>query len=393
MRSIVVLLATSTALVLGSPPFELYAKESMPELPQVRLCPPDHVLNKTQQCAPLRLSISDLVRDILENSDTTLSLSHYNLEDKAAADRSAPTRVPVSDLFIQNLAVLSETNMSSCLALATCYEHCLAWPKRSPVQQTHELEVIERFNLSATQKSDGAKGKDDDGDENGSGSTPDFVTTIMSAAQRGIAISKEAGSQTDDKLEATCNEQCSREFNRPESDAAEAEPPCSPMHYDYTVRINALYRQQVEANVTLTDDRPKPAKPDPAASSPEVLYYVFSMRFLDHTNLTACFAQVSCENSCEIYKAALAGLIVGADGSNEPLPTPPPPPKTATPMLLREDQPHPKAVDSIHQGTLVGHKLATEGKEATCEKCADTYKDGCTTDRYMIARASIAIFG
>lgn len=390
IRSIVVLLATSTALVFGSPPFELYAKESMPELPEVKLCPPDSVLNKAQQCAPLRLSISDLVRDILENSDTTLSLSQYNMEDKPAAARPAPTSVPVSDLFIQNLAVLSETNMSSCLALATCNEHCLAWPKRSAAKQAHELEVIERFNSSVK---DTAKGKDDESDDNSSGSTPDFVTTIMTSAQKGIAISKQDGvGKSAEELQSICNDKCSQEFNRPDSNSAEPELPCSPMHYDYTVRINALYRQQVEANVTLTDDRPAPAKPDPAATSPEALYYVFSMRFLDHTNLTACFAQVSCENSCEIYKAAIAGLI-GAEGSEEPLPTPPPPPKAASPMFLREDQPHPKAVDSIHQGTLVGHKLATQAKGPACEQCAETYKNECSADRYMIARSSIAIFG
>ncbi|KAH9407651.1 hypothetical protein TYRP_012473 [Tyrophagus putrescentiae] len=335
-------------------------------------CRPDQVLTEGK-CVQLRKSVSDMVREILENSDGSSTFLHYQASVDATSGAptiAAPENVPVSDLFIQNLAVISEANMSSCLSLATCKEHCLAWPDRNAEQKKHEQAVLEKFipppGLTMEPSPMSGKSKDDIVSEDDDGSGPDFVRTIMLASRKGIDLAKNASSSSSSSSSnwtSICG-QCDVEYSG-----------CGSMQYDYTTRINAIYRQLVEKNATLYEKAPETNR----NLNPEVLYYHYSMRFLDLANLTSCYAQVSCENSCSIYKSTIADESVELVG----------PPPNVSPFL-RGDTNKPKAIDTIHHGALIGYKLATGSGD--CDMCSRHYKD-CTVDRYEIARASSNIFG
>ena len=327
-------------------------------------CRPDQVL-RDGICIQLRLSISDLVREILENSGDANTFLHYHVDNNGnvSTEVNVSNSVPVSDLFIQNLAVISEANMSSCLALASCNEHCLAWPRRSAQQRQHEESVFEKFNppQGLTKEQIQSKSKDDVNIEDDDATGPEFLRTIMMGSKKGIELAKRTYGNIFNNI---CVRSCNSEY-----------PECPSMHYDYTTRINAIYRQLVEQNATLYDKQSEVNK----NLSPEMLYYHYSMRFLDLANLTNCYAEVSCENSCVLYKETFADDNVELVG----------PPPTVSPFLRENSSSNP-AVDVIHNGSLIGYKLALDG--AHCDQCGRHYKD-CTPDRYQIARASSNIFG
>lgn len=332
------------------------------------------------------MTISDTINKILNNIDGTSTFLSYQASvdsESGNPTMTAPENVPVSDLFIQNLAVISEANMSSCISLATCKEHCMTWPDRNLEQQKHEQSVLDKFipPPGLTIEPLTGKSKDDIVVEDDETSGPDFVRSIMLASKKGIDLAKTTNLTSN--LTVICGG-CESEYSG-----------CSPMQYEYTTRINAIYRQLVEKNATLYDKAPEANR----NLSPEVLYYHYSMRFLDLANLTSCYAQglslfiiffnyvffcfyqfsVSCENSCAIYKSTIADESVELVG----------PPPNVSPFL-RGDTNKPKAIDIIHHGALIGFKLATTSGD--CDMCARHYKD-CTIDRYEIARASSNIFG
>lgn len=371
---LVVLISTAQAQQQVNPAQnQIESSFSSPAAPVANICRPDQVMTDGK-CMQLRKSLSDLVREILENSDGSSSFLHYQDESTGETPNPAasmPESVPVSDLFIQNLAVISEANMSNCLALATCNEHCRSWPDRSPDERRHEEGILEKFipPLGLTVEPLAGKSKDDIIIEDDDATGPDFVRTIMLASKKGIELAKNAtaisskGSTAAVNVTAVCG-QCYGEYTG-----------CSQLQYDYTTRINAIYRSLVEGNATLYDKTPGSDR----NLNPEVLYYHYSMRFLDLANLTSCYAQVGCENSCSVYKATLAEESAEMVG----------PPPNVSPFF-KEDAHKPAAIDTIHNGALIGYKLALEG--AACEGCVRHYKD-CSADKYQIARASSHIFG
>ncbi|KAI2800325.1 hypothetical protein RDWZM_000490 [Blomia tropicalis] len=344
-------------------------------------CRPDEAFVEGQ-CVRLRKSMSELVQEILENSDGTSSFLQHQLLVESGANQAAISallpmtpnaanadKVPVSDLFIQNLAVISEANMSSCLAIATCNEHCWRWPERNASDRRVQLSILERFNAPTGIVLEpvvaAAKGKDDgngDGDGSDSADAHDFVRIIMNASKRGIDLAKNSIKSMN--RTSTCLP-CMNEYGE-----------CNPMQYQYTTRINAIYRRLTEANATLYDQAPDQNR----NLSLEVLYYHYSMQFLDLANLTTCYALVSCENSCSVYKSTIAEESVESVG---------PPPQVSP--FMKDDQYKPKAIDIIHNGALIGYKLALEPTD-DCDRCVNHYPD-CTPDRYEIARASSNIFG
>src|SRR5699024_8963353 len=112
---------------------------------------------------------------------------------------------------------------------------CWAWPKRTPNQRAHEESVLEKFipPPGLTVEPMAGKSKDDIAIDDDDATGPDFVRTIMLASRKGIELAKKAPAQGANWT-ATCA-QCGIEFNE-----------CAPMQYDYTIRINAIYRQLVE---------------------------------------------------------------------------------------------------------------------------------------------------
>lgn len=227
----------------------------------------------------LKLTISDTISKILNNIDGSSTFLNYQASvdgDSGNPTITAPENVPVSDLFIQNLAVISEANMSSCLSVATCKEHCMTWPDRNLEQQKHEQSIVDKYVPAPGMAVEPLTGKSKDDivledDETTNG--PDFVRTIMLASKKGIDLAKTANGTSN--LTAICG-QCDTEYNG-----------CGSMQYEYTTRINAIYRQLVEKNATLYEKAPEANR----NLSPEVLYYHYSMRFLDLANLTSCYAQ------------------------------------------------------------------------------------------------------
>ncbi|KAF7490994.1 hypothetical protein SSS_05580 [Sarcoptes scabiei] len=321
------------------------------------LCRPDQVFHsETRKCLRLKHSISTLLKEILDNSDSSVPFLHYTPEtlNRGLVNTSLPSLVQVSDLFIQNLAFISEANMTDCIAMSACNEHCYSWPERKADQRESEESVIDKFLTNTESPS-----KKDDEDE-----TPDFVRVVMEASRKGIDLAKHAQSITAKNIRSICSG-CQTDYS----------DNCAPMNYAYTVRINALYRKLIESNVTFVNMAPKL----PQNLSPEMLYYHYSMHFVDRANLTTCYALVSCENTCQLYKATIAELgesVVEA------------PPEES--VLLKGDPNKSVSIDIIHHGVLVGFKLAKS--DDGCEECRNNYPD-CTNDRYEIAKASAAIFG
>lgn len=315
------------------------------------LCRPDQVFDSNvQKCIRLKHSISALVKDILDNTDSTLPFVHISPDMLNKSATNLPSVVHVSDLFIQNLAFINEANMTDCIAMTACNEHCYSWPERSDEQKEAEQSIIDRFiSVQESPK------KEDEED------TPDFVRVIMQASKKGIDFAKKLSNSKNPRT--TCLG-CQNEYSSG----------CAPMNYAYTVRINALYRKLIESNVSFVNLVPKLTQ----NHSPEILYYHYSMHFVEQANLTNCYALVSCENTCYLYQATISEL--GADMVEPP---------ASESALLKNDPNKSKSIDIIHNGALVGYKLAIENK---CPECRKQYTK-CTDDKYEIAKASAAIFG
>ena len=323
-------------------------------------CRPDQVFEQNQ-CQRLKYSLSALVCDILERSESTNSFLHFQLDANGNAPPTVqvPESVPVSDLFIQNLAVVTEANMSSCLAWSSCVEQCQTWPERNAKQREFEENALEKFSLPSQVNGEilFSKSKDDSDDDESTG--PDFVRAIMFGAKKGIELGKQN--------QARVCDHCRTEF------AMKPNHQCSFVQYHYTTRMNALYRKLTESNATLYDRAAKSVK----NLSPETLYFHYSMRFLELANLTSCFAQVSCENSCTVYKQTLTDLNVELVG----------------PPALGDDNHNRQTgltTDVVQQGATLGYKIATTS--ADCTECGRQYPD-CLEDKYEIAKASSQIFG
>lgn len=317
----------------------------------VPMCRPNE-LYTDDGCVPLQHTLADLIREILENPDASMTL--LRAEEEEANVTTTAQRVPIADLFLQNLAVFSESNMNECLSLASCNEQCQSWPQRSYRSRRHEEEVADRFLTTAVVDSEAGSGG-----EEGNTSSIDFVRAIMAGSRRGIEIAKHP------KLQCKV---CWREFSQ-----------CSPLHYNYTVRVNAIYRSMVETNVTLPEMAPTVVVTPTTANrsqSLETLYYYYSMQFLDTANLTTCYAVVSCENTCDIYRTAINEQNSDTLATSPTLPT------------LPAVSPRPKAIDTIHTGALLGYKFALKD---SCGQCRRHFHQ-CTPDKYVIAKASSKIF-
>lgn len=306
---------------------------------RVRLCRPDHFY-ADGKCIPLQRTLSDTIGDILENSEPALAFLNSNNETSVVM----PRKVPVSDLFVQNLAVISEANMSECLSLAACTEQCLSWPTRSFKSRKHEEDVVERF-LSSTELND----SDDE-----SGGSVDFVRIIMQGAQKGIQVAKQP--------KMRCN-QCEVTY-----------PNCTPLQYNYTTRINAIYRNMIESNVTLTDGS---SSQHNRTAAPETIYYHYTMQFLDVANLTTCYALVSCETTCDLYRMAIQ------EKNGDLLSSPPPVVSTVT-----IDNRNPNAANMLNNAAQLGYRLALADD---CIQCPKLIRH-CTPDKYVIAKASSELF-
>jgi len=162
---------------------------------------------------------------------------------KRASDEpnDAPVETELPEMFIQNLAVMNEANMSDCMNRVNCEEKCHLVAQR--VSDNIETVDLEGF--------------------------PEFVRNYYEAGKRGIDLGRNN----------KCSE-CQKLFNN-----------CKAMQYEYTVKTNALYNELAQKNVSLFDDSNEQIPP-------EIAYLHHSMRFLDLANLSRCYARVSCESTC-----------------------------------------------------------------------------------------------
>jgi len=173
---------------------------------------------------------------------------------KRAAEESdeKEAELVVSELFIQNLAIMAQANMSDCMNRVNCEEKCRLVVEEV-IKETEiddkEIEVIKEL--------------------------PTFVRTFYDAGKTGLELGKTS----------QCK-QCPKMFNK-----------CNRMQYEYTIKTNALYKELMERNITLFDDS------DSKEEVPqEIAYLHHSMRFLDLANLSRCYARVSCEATCQHIK-------------------------------------------------------------------------------------------
>ena len=161
--------------------------------------------------------------------------------------------VAISELFIQNLAVMAQANMSDCMDRVNCEEKC-----RLIAEEVIQEVAIDEREVQAIKE------------------MPAFVRTFYEAGKTGIELGKTA----------QCG-QCKLMYSK-----------CNQMQYDYTIKTNALYKDLMEKNITLFDDS------DPKEEIPQDIAYLHhSMRFLDLANLSRCYARVSCETTCVHVKA------------------------------------------------------------------------------------------
>jgi len=156
----------------------------------------------------------------------------------------------ISNLFIQNLELMAQANMSDCMDRVNCEEKC-------------QLIVDKVFKVS-----------DDNKQLEGLDTMPTFVRSFYEAGKKGIRFGGlRAGGQCGD---------CKKTYKN-----------CNAMQYDYTIKTNALYKELTEKNVTLFDAN------EAEKDIPQELQYLHhSMRFLDLANLSLCYARVSCEATC-----------------------------------------------------------------------------------------------
>ena len=342
-------------MIIGLSSLSIEARSRSPRS-QSTLCRPDQVYESNlKKCIRLKNSISVLVKDIVDNSDTSLPFLHYNPDATNQMNITVPNEVRVSDLFIQNLAFINEANMTNCLAMSACNEHCYSWPERTAEQKSREKTVIDQF--ISTMETTNKKEEDDE--------TPDFVKVIMQASKKGIDFARNAKANSVKGLRSACLN-CQNQYSAS----------CPPLNYAYTVRINALYRKLIESNVSFVDLTPKL----PQNLSPEMLYYHYSMHFVERANLTSCYSLVSCENTCQLYSMTITEL-----GMNMVEP----PASEST--LMKGDPNKSKSIDIIHNAAIAGYKMAST-PENECHQCRQQFPD-CTDDKYEIAKASAAIFG
>ena len=163
------------------------------------------------------------------------------------------TQLAISELFIQNLAVMAQANMSDCMDRVNCEEKC-----RLVAQEVITETEVDEKEVEAINK------------------LPAFVRSFYEAGKKGLELGKTA----------QCG-QCKLVFSQ-----------CNQMQYEYTIKTNALYKELMEKNVTLFDDS------EQTEDIPqEIAYLHHSMRFLDLANLSRCYARVSCETTCVQVKA------------------------------------------------------------------------------------------
>jgi len=182
-------------------------------------------------------------RDVANNTSTTTTTTTTT----TTVVQKFPS-AQVSELFIQNLAVMNEANMSDCMDRVNCEEKCQLIANgvfRESPDDTRELEGLQDLPL--------------------------FVRTFYEAGKKGIELGRDKRCDT-----------CQQVFAK-----------CTPMQYDYTVQTNALYKELIAKNITIFDERA--AQQDMPS---EMVYLHNSMRFLDLANLSTCYARVSCESTC-----------------------------------------------------------------------------------------------
>lgn len=171
---------------------------------------------------------------------------------REANDESVST--PIPDLFVQNLAVMAQANMSDCMARVNCEEKC-DYATRGILVKVNEEE-----NSSEEEDED----------------LPDFVENFYEAGKKGIEFAKSGECGNCKSIYSQCNK----------------------MQYDYTVRTNSLYRDLIRRNISLFQRDPSDEHQIPE----DIEYLHHSMRFLDLANLTKCYARVSCETTCRHVK-------------------------------------------------------------------------------------------
>ncbi|XP_054162290.1 uncharacterized protein LOC128960240 [Oppia nitens] len=160
--------------------------------------------------------------------------------------------IRVSELFIQNLAVMNEANMSECMDRFNCEEKCeliaKELVKESP-EDTQEFDGLEDL--------------------------PQYVRSFYESGRKGMELGR--------------NKRCDV--------CMQLHSQCSAMQYEYTIRTNNLYKELIDKNVTLFEENaPKGDMPS------DMIYLHQSMRFLDLANLSTCYARVTCETICQQTK-------------------------------------------------------------------------------------------
>ena len=171
---------------------------------------------------------------------------------KRAADDKEEEMPIISEMFIQNLAVMAQANMSDCMDRVNCEEKCELISKKILEATEEDKKVVDAIKQM-----------------------PSFVQTFYEAGKKGIELG----------ATGKCSE-CKRLFNR-----------CNQMQYDYTLKTNALYKELMDKNITLFDEDEDKEVPQ------EMAYLHHSMKFLDLANLSRCYARVSCESTCQHVKA------------------------------------------------------------------------------------------